>query len=363
MPMLSIIAAARPNFMKVAPLIRALEAIGISTSLIHTGQHYDQRMSGDFFEQLGIRAPDVNLAVGSGSHIFQIAEVMRRLEDVYGKSRPDAVVVVGDVNSTLAATLTAVKLGIPVAHVEAGLRSGDRDMPEEINRILVDAVSQWLFVSEPAGIENLKRDGVASDRIFLVGNIMIDSLLANLEAAKALSVHDKYGVAPHNYALLTLHRPSNVDNSERLGSILQAVDGLSERMPVLFPVHPRTAERLKAFGLDERLCNRGYIPLDPLGYLETVGLMNGARLVLTDSGGVQEETTALRVPCLTLRENTERPITVTEGSNRIVGWRTHDIERAVEETLAGPARCGALPRLWDGKTAERIASSLAGLLA
>ena len=358
----SIIAAARPNFMKIAPLIRALDATDVSTSLVHTGQHYDQRMSGDFFEQLGIREPDVNLAVGSGSHIFQIAEVMKRLEEVYLKARPDVVIVVGDVNSTLAATLTAVKLGIPVAHVEAGLRSGDRDMPEEVNRILVDAISQWLFVSEPAGVENLKREGVADERVFLVGNIMIDTLFAKLSAARELQVTVRHEVAPLGYALLTLHRPSNVDDPDRLAAILDAVDHLAEQMPVLFPIHPRTAGRLREFGFDERLKKLNYRLLEPLGYLETVGLMDAARLVLTDSGGIQEETTSVRVPCLTLRENTERPITATVGSNRVVGWRTEDVKQAIDAVLAGPQRIGTPPELWDGNTAERIAAHLARLL-
>ncbi|RIK71982.1 MAG: UDP-N-acetylglucosamine 2-epimerase (non-hydrolyzing) [Planctomycetota bacterium] len=362
MPQVSLIAAARPNFMKVAPLMRALRHQRIDASLIHTGQHYDRQMSGDFFEQLGIPEPDVNLEVGSGSHIYQIAEVMRRLEEVYDRRRPDAVVVVGDVNSTLAATLAAVKLNIPVAHVEAGLRSRDRGMPEEVNRVLVDAVSQWLFVSEPAGLENLRREGVPDDRAFLVGNIMIDTLLAHIEEARQRRVFERYGVRPRQYALLTLHRPSNVDSPERLRGILQAASVVARSMPVLFPIHPRTAQRLQASGLaDDSLCN-GYTPLPPLGYFDAIGLIDAARLVLTDSGGVQEETTALRVPCLTLRENTERPITITEGSNRLVGCHAQDIEQAISDVLALPERLGNPPPLWDGAAAVRIARILRNVL-
>lgn len=339
-------------------MLRAVEGRGFATSLVHTGQHYDRRMSGDFFEQLGIREPDVNLAVGSGSQVFQVAEVMRRLEEVFVGNRPDAVVVVGDVNSTLAATLTAVKLEIPVAHVEAGLRSFDRGMPEEVNRLLVDSVSRWLFVSERAGMENLAREGAAGERVFLVGNIMIDTLLANLEQARATGVCERYGVESRGFALLTLHRPSNVDNREQLQAILRSVHRLSLKMPVLFPIHPRTASRIAEFGLEsDPECN-GYTPLAPIGYHESIGLMDAARLVLTDSGGVQEETTVLRVPCLTLRENTERPATITEGSNRLIGWRTEAIDGAVEEVLSGPERVGRVPELWDGRTAERIAEIL-----
>jgi UDP-N-acetylglucosamine 2-epimerase (non-hydrolysing) len=348
--------------MKIAPLLRALEEHRLTVSLVHTGQHYDARMSGDFFQQLGIREPDVNLAVGSGSHIFQLAEVMRRLEDLFLADRPDAVVVVGDVNSTLAATLAAVKLDIPVAHVEAGLRSFDRGMPEEVNRVLVDAVSRWLFVSEPAGLDNLRREGVAENRLFHVGNIMIDTLLANLTAARSARPYDRYGVERRQFALLTIHRPSNVDNEERLRAILRAVSALAERLPVLFPIHPRTAQRIKTFGLDKDPQYNGYMSLDPMGYHDTIGLMESARMVLTDSGGVQEETTALRVPCLTLRENTERPVTVAEGSNRLVGWKTDDVLQAIDQVLAGPECLGARPALWDGKTAQRIAQILAAEL-
>jgi UDP-N-acetylglucosamine 2-epimerase (non-hydrolysing) len=315
-------------------------------------------MSGEFFHQLGIREPDVNLEVGSGTHIYQIAEVMRRLEQVFCRSKPDAVIVVGDVNSTLAATLTAVKLDIPVAHVEAGLRSDDRGMPEEVNRILVDAVSRWLFVSESAGVDNLKREGVEEERIFLVGNIMIDTLFANLEKARGLRFFEQCGVAAGQFALLTLHRPSNVDNADRLREILLGIGRVAKQMPVLFPIHPRTAQRIAAAGLaDNPECNR-YTALEPLGYHETIGLVDAARLVLTDSGGLQEETTALRVPCLTLRDNTERPATVTHGSNRLVGWRTEDIDAAVAKALTEPVRVGTPPALWDGATAERIADIL-----
>ncbi|HEX6986245.1 MAG TPA: UDP-N-acetylglucosamine 2-epimerase (non-hydrolyzing) [Planctomycetaceae bacterium] len=356
---LTLIAGARPNFMKIAPLARALSEAGAAVRIVHTGQHYDERMSGAFFRELDIPEPDVNLGVGSGTHVAQISEVMRRLEAEFNEHTPSAVVVVGDVNSTLAAALTAVKLGLPVAHVEAGLRSGDRTMPEETNRIVTDAVSDWLFTSEPAGAENLRREGVAEEKIHFAGNVMIDTLQAHVASARALDAPASFGLEPRRYAVLTLHRPSNVDDPERLGSIMKAIRTLAGRMPVVFPVHPRTAGRIREFGFDG---GDGRLMLvEPQSYLPMLGLVDSARLVLTDSGGLQEETTALRVPCLTLRENTERPVTVEVGSNRLVGWRTDAIVQAFERVLDGPERTGRLPDMWDGRAAERIAAVLAAM--
>ena len=353
-----LIAGARPNFVKIAPILRAMRKHEMPVHLVHTGQHYDQQMSGDFFEQLRIQAPDINLAVGSGTHIFQITEIMRRLEGVFETVNPSIVVVVGDVNSTLAATLTAVKLGMPTAHVEAGLRSGDRSMPEEINRVIVDGVCDPLFVSEPSGAKNLSREGIPAERIHNVGNVMIDTLFANIEQARQLDVCNKYGVEAGEFAFLTLHRPSNVDNKSRLREILRAVNHLAQTIRVLFPLHPRTQARIKEYGFENEPSLLGFRQLSPCSYLETLGLVDRARLVLTDSGGLQEETTALRVPCLTLRDNTERPITITEGSNQLVGWEFDRLESAIQDTLAGPLRIGRIPDLWDGHAAERICATL-----
>ena len=356
-PLVSVIVGARPNFVKVARLIPALRGIGVQTRLIHTGQHYDERMSQAFFEDLDIPRPDINLGIGSGTHIWQITEVMRQLEQEFATIRPQAVLVVGDVNSTLAATLTACKLDIPVGHVEAGLRSFDRTMPEESNRILTDAISTWLFTSEPAANENLANEGVAPERIHFVGNVMIDTLLFNLEKARLAKSYEQFSLQPHQYVVLTLHRPSNVDNVERLGSILAAVAEIASVFPVLLPVHPRTRKRLEEFEGQVRLDPNRVHVVEPQGYLAMLGLMDAARFVMTDSGGVQEETTALGVPCLTLRENTERPVTVHQGSNQIVGWRTADIVNAAK-TVERTRRNGQVPMHWDGATSSRIANVL-----
>lgn len=353
---LSLIVGARPNFMKIAPLVRALEGRGAERRLVHTGQHYDERMSGAFFSELGIPEPNVNLGVGSGSHISQIAEVMRRLETEFTEHRPDAVVVVGDVNSTLAAALAGAKLNIPVAHVEAGLRSFDREMPEETNRIVVDALSQWLFASEPAAVDNLAREGVAAERIHLVGNVMIDTLLHHLDAARDARVHERFGLRSRNYVLATLHRPSNVDDPENLQEILEALEQIGRKLPVLMPLHPRTEKQIEAFGLRAKLDRIAVV--EPQGYLAMLGLMDASRLVLTDSGGVQEETTALQVPCLTLRENTERPVTIDVGSNKLVPSRTDAILENFAAVLDRPERFGQVPETWDGHAAERIAAIL-----
>ena len=356
---ITMVAGARPNFMKIAPLSRAFEASGIGARIVHTGQHYDEKMSRTFFEELAIPAPDVNLGVGSGSHVQQIAEVMRRLEPELIAHRPDALLVVGDVNSSAAATIAAVKLGLPVAHVEAGLRSFDRAMPEEINRILVDSISHWLFTSEPAGAINLRREGVPDDRIHFVGNVMIDTLMAHRDRADGPGVARSMGLEPRGYAVLTLHRPSNVDDPERLESILRAVRRIASELPVVFAIHPRTRARIDRSGPDGSGDSGGRLRLiEPLGYLAMLGLMDAARFVMTDSGGMQEETTALGVPCLTLRENTERPVTIEVGGNRLVGWRTEAILEAAEGLLAGTSPTPRVPEKWDGRASERIAAIL-----
>ena len=349
------VAGARPNFMKIAPLLRELRSRPrFECTLVHTGQHYDAAMSGNFFDELGIAAPEVNLEVGSGSHGEQTAAVLVGIERLLTERRPDVVLVVGDVNSTMAASLAAVKLHVPVAHVEAGLRSGDRRMPEEINRIVTDALSRWCFTTEPAGDENLRAEGVAPERIHHVGNVMIDTLLANLEKARKLDTPERLGL-PGAFALLTLHRPSNVDDPEVLRSLFAVLEEIHAELPVVFPVHPRTRAAI------ERLTGGREPALrltEPLGYLDFLRLMADARVVLTDSGGVQEETTVLGVPCLTLRENTERPVTVIEGTNTIVGSDPDTIRKALREVLDGRGKAGRAPALWDGEAAARIADVL-----
>jgi UDP-N-acetylglucosamine 2-epimerase (non-hydrolysing) len=351
-----LIAGARPNFMKVAPLAAALRRDGrLSFEIAHTGQHYDRNLSELMFEQLGIPEPSIRLGVGSGTHAAQTAEVMLRLEPILAERRPRVVVVVGDVNSTIAAALTAVKLEIPVAHVDAGLRSFDRSMPEEINRILTDTISRWLFVSETSGLENLEREGIDSERVHFVGNVMIDTLLAFRERAVGLGTPASLGLEPKEYALVTLHRPANVDESASLLEITRPLDELARRMPVVFPVHPRTRGRLESLGIGRQ---GGWRLMEPLGYLEFLGLMTDARLVATDSGGIQEETTVLGVPCVTLRDSTERPVTLTEGTNHLAGVKEEGIREAIAEALEGPARART-PKFWDGKAAERIVGVLA----
>ncbi len=351
------VVGARPNFVKIAPILAALrdrpEAL---TTLIHTGQHYDVRMSEAFFANLEIPTPDVNLDVRSGTAAAQIAGVMQRLEPVLAESRPDIVVVVGDVNSTIAAALTAVKVGVPVAHVEAGLRSFDRTMPEEINRVLTDAISDLLFTTEPAAQENLAREGIPARRVHFVGNVMIDTLFRYRERAEQSSILATLGVRPGAYAALTLHRPSNVDSAEALGRMVSAMARIQAEIPLVFPVHPRTRQRLA--GMDGRL--PGLLLIDPLPYLDFVCLMAHARCVLTDSGGIQEETTALGIPCLTLRTSTERPITVARGTNRVVGVEPEAICAAWRQIAEGRWPAGELPELWDGKAAERIVRILLG---
>lgn len=358
------VCGARPNFMKVAPILRALRRIpNVESMLVHTGQHYDQRMSRFFFDELEIPQPDANLEVGSGSHTEQTAEVMKRFEPICAQFQPDCVLVVGDVNSTLATALTAVKMGIAVAHVEAGLRSFDRTMPEEINRILVDAISELHFVTEQSAVENLRREGVAEERIHFVGNVMIDTLLAHRERAAQSVTLETCRVQPKQYAAVTLHRPSNVDDADTLSEILAALKVIRKDMPVIFPVHPRSQARMREQGLWEVALDAGITLMEPLGYLDFLKLMSEAALVLTDSGGIQEETTILSVPCLTLRENTERPATVTHGTNQLVGPRTDAILAAYEDVRRNPLASGRRPPLWDGQASERIVDVLRGWAA
>ena len=365
------VVGARPNFMKMAPILRAFAANvpAIPSLLIHTGQHYDKDMNDKLFEDLRLPRPDINLEVGSGSHAVQTAEVMRRFEPVIDSHKPSCVLVVGDVNSTLACTLVAVKKGIPVVHVEAGLRSYDRKMPEEINRVLTDQIADLLYTTERSAEANLVREGIDVERIRFVGNVMIDSLLHNREFARppsdviaAAGQEPKMIASSDGYGVITLHRPSNVDNRENLVQLLGVLSDISRQLPLVFAMHPRTRANIERFGLQHLLENSRLIVLPPQGYLEMVGLMAGARIVLTDSGGLQEETTALGVPCLTLRENTERPITVEQGTNTMVGRNIEAIRREAAEILAGRGKQGRVPELWDGRTAERIANDLAAWL-
>jgi UDP-N-acetylglucosamine 2-epimerase (non-hydrolysing) len=352
------VAGARPNFMKIAPLMHEMRSRpGLTSLLVHTGQHYDEKMSKLFFEQLHIPRPDIDLEVGSGSHAVQTAEVMRRFEPVLLEHRPDVVLVVGDVNSTIACALTAVKLGVDVAHVEAGLRSFDRTMPEEINRILTDAISQWLFVTERSGVTNLKHEGIPDERIHLVGNVMIDTLLRCRDRAEESEILEQLGVRSGGYGVLTLHRPANVDDPAQFAPLFAALARIAQRLPLVFPVHPRTRKSLAAIGAET---TPGVILTEPLGYLDFMKLTAHARLVLTDSGGIQEETTVLGVPCLTLRANTERPITCDEGTNQLVGLDPRAIETAALATLERPRGASRVPALWDGGAAKRIVDVLAG---
>jgi UDP-N-acetylglucosamine 2-epimerase (non-hydrolysing) len=344
------VAGARPNFMKIAPLMKALAVdSGFETILIHTGQHYDDNMSGQFFRDLGIPTPQYHLEVGSGSHAQQTAEIMRRIEPVLELIRPVAIVVVGDVNSTAAAAMVAKKLGIDVVHAEAGLRSFDRSMPEEINRIVTDSISDLFLVTEESGRANLLREGVAAERIHLVGNLMIDSLAQHLEGARSSDIADKLGVRGTSYGVVTLHRPANVDEPEALAEILGALSVIAQTMPLLWPVHPRTRARLNS---NDSALLVGLRLLEPLGYLDFLSLEAVAALVLTDSGGIQEETTVLGVDCLTLRDNTERPVTIELGTNRLAGTKRATILAAWEETKRSP-RKKQIPPLWDGRAGER----------
>ena len=359
-----VVAGARPNFMKVAPILRAAQAFGTETCLVHTGQHYDAAMSEAFFRDLGLPSPDHHLGVGSGSHAVQTARIMEAFEPVLRQERPDWVVVVGDVNSTLACALVASKLheeiGARIAHVEAGLRSGDWRMPEEVNRVLTDRLSDLLLTPSLDARPNLIAEGIPDDRIVFVGNVMIDTLLQQLPAARALGVPARSGLVAGNYALVTLHRPSNVDDPGLLATAIDALDAVSEEMPVVLPLHPRTRANAERFGLADRLAR--FRVTAPLGYTEMLGLTDGAAVVLTDSGGLQEETTVLGVPCVTLREQTERPVTVTEGTNRMVPWPLErgGVLAAFRAALsAGRGPVGSrVPGGWDGRAAERVVEAL-----
>jgi len=354
------VVGARPNFMKIAPLMRAMKARRgcIDPYLVHTGQHYDQKMSQEFFEELGIPDPDVNLEVGSASHAKQTAAIMVAFERVALEFCPDLVVVVGDVNSTIACALVASKLGVRVAHVEAGLRSFDRAMPEEINRVLTDAIADLLFTTEESANANLEREGIPAERVHFVGNVMIDTLVHCLE--RVPSELPFAGLRGHGYAVVTLHRPSNVDDRQTLETVLKTLADVSTRLPLVMPIHPRTRLRVHQFGLGRELefIAESGVVTEPVGYLQMLRLVKGARMVITDSGGIQEETTYLGIPCLTMRENTERPSTLTIGTNTLVGADPVRLLRAVDEVMAGAARAGAVPPLWDGRAAERIVDAI-----
>lgn len=368
---LACIVGARPNFMKMAPIMRALEseefADKVECTLIHTGQHYDSSLSDVFFSELGMRHPDVSLEVGSGTHGVQTARVLERIESVLAEGprkgcRFEGIVVVGDVNSTMAAALAAAKLNINIAHVEAGLRSFDRTMPEEINRIVTDSISNLLLVSEPAGVDNLLREGHPSDNITLVGNVMIDTLFFNLDRAQRLGTPKEYGVNPHSYGVVTLHRPSNVDDAEILLELVKVLVKVSANLPLIFPVHPRTGHALAKTGLLAQLEQaRGVHLTPPLGYLPFLSLTSQAKVIVTDSGGLQEESTALGIPCLTMRSNTERPITVEVGTSTLIGSDPQQLEESLNRVFSGSYKVGRCPDLWDGLAAERIAAALLSL--
>ncbi len=349
------IVGTRPNFIKAAPVLSALNSRCVCQILIHTGQHYDINMSDVFFEQLNMPQPDINLGVGSGSHAEQTAEIMIRLEKVLLEKEPDCLVVYGDVNSTMAASIVAVKLGIPVAHVEAGLRSRDRTMPEEINRLITDQIADLLFTPSKDGDDNLIHEGVAREKIHCVGNVMIDTLVKLLPYAETYWSHLQEKFNLHEYVLLTLHRPSNVDEVIILTRIMKALDTIAQSTHVIFPIHPRTKNQLDALNIK---ASSQIEFIEPLGYLEFLALQNHAKVLITDSGGIQEETTYLGIPCLTLRENTERPITITEGTNVLVGRDPQKLQKEFELILAGREKKGKIPELWDGKASERIADVL-----
>jgi UDP-N-acetylglucosamine 2-epimerase (non-hydrolysing) len=355
------IVGARPNFMKIAPIYAEMKRRDSEflPMIVHTGQHYDAAMSDSFFVDLGMPKPDVHLNVGSASHSVQTAKIMIAFEPVLLEHKPDWVLVVGDVNSTIACTLVASKLRIRVAHVEAGLRSGDRTMPEEINRILTDSISDLLLTPSPDGNENLKKEGIPDEKVKLVGNVMIDSLLRNLKIAESSIIREELNLTTNEYAVLTLHRPSNVDDKETFSGLLEALLEISERIPIIFPAHPRSRGKIEEFGFSEKVKNSNIKLIEPLGYLDFMRLYSGAKLVLTDSGGLQEETTALGIPCLTLRENTERPITIELGTNILVGTNPEKIKQNAFEILESKSKIDAkIPPLWDGKTAERICDAL-----
>jgi len=358
------VVGARPNFMKIAPLMAVYKkSKGLDPLLVHTGQHYEEEMSDLFFRQLGIPEADVNLEVGSGSHAVQTAEIMKAFEQIVLDNKPDVVLVVGDVNSTIACGLVAVKLGIKLVHVEAGLRSFDRSMPEEINRVLTDSISDLLFCTEQSGVENLIAEGVSKDKVYLVGHVMIDTLLSNLEKAQKSNILDELQTQGYSvgdgFAVLTMHRPSNVDDPVVFSRVLDALEVIQEDLPIFFPIHPRTRENLIRLGLRQRVERLPALHLlEPVGYLDFLKLTSSAKVVLTDSGGIQEETTILKVPCITLRENTERPITVEMGTNQVVGTNPTKIVEGYQKAVSGQLRETQIPPLWDGHAADRIVKIL-----
>ena len=366
MKRLACIVGARPNFMKIAPILRSMKnEPRLQPTLIHTGQHYDKNLSDVFFDELGIDPPDISLGVGSGTHAKQTADVMVAIEkvlmDANEKGEPfDRVIVLGDVNSTAAAAIAAVKLHTPVAHVEAGLRSCDRRMPEEINRVVTDAICDMLLVSEPSGVTNLKREGHPDENIFLVGNVMIDTLLTQVERAKTMGTTEKHNLKKGEYGVITLHRPSNVDHPEVLSDLIDVLVEISSEMNFVFPIHPRTKARLEEFELEDRLTKcEGIHCMGPIGYLDFLNLTSQAKVIVTDSGGLQEESTALGVPCLTMRSNTERPVTVDEGTSTLIGNSATDLRAYLRQVIEGTYKSGKCPDLWDGKAADRIVEILA----
>lgn len=358
------VVGARPNFMKIGPLHRAFTALDdVESVIIHTGQHYDERMSDVFFKQLELPEPDIYLGVGSGTHAQVTAKVMISFEEAVLEHKPDLILVVGDVNSTVACSLVAAKCHIPLAHVEAGLRSGDRTMPEEINRLVTDSISDFLFVTEQSGLDNLKEEGVSDDKVFFSGNVMIDSLVHFREKAAQRPILANLSVEKKNYILMTMHRPANVDTAEQLEKVVETIEGLAALHPVVLPMHPRTRARLTSFGmLDKVEAISGLTLSEPLGYLDFLNLMDNASVIVTDSGGIQEESTYLQVPCITLRDSTERPITVDLGTNELMDLDPSVIIPRVEALLSGEGKKGQIPPLWDGKAATRIADTLEQLL-
>jgi UDP-N-acetylglucosamine 2-epimerase (non-hydrolysing) len=350
------VVGARPNFIKIAPLARAFKKYKkeVKHLICHTGQHFDQRMSEIFFDQLQMPHPDFNLGVGGGSHAGQTARIMLGLEQVLSEECPDLVIVPGDVNSTLAASLVASKMGIPIAHIEAGLRSFDKTMPEEINRIVTDVVSDYLFVTEHSGISNLRNEGMDESKIHFVGNTMIDTLDAHYKAIEACGITGEMGLTQGHYIVATFHRPSNVDEPEALRELIETLSQLAKERTLVFPVHPRTRKNIKKYGLDKKM-PKGFIITEPLGYIEFLSLMRYAELVITDSGGIQEETTYMGVQCITVRKNTERPVTIDVGTNHLVGTIMEKVEKTAMDILGGTTKPGRIPELWDGKAAKRIA--------
>ena len=357
------VVGARPNFMKVAPIHRAFQKYNrqINHLICHTGQHYDEKMSKIFFNDLELPQPDFYLGVGSGSHAEQTGKIMIEFEKVLLQEKPDLIIVVGDVNSTIACSLTANKLHIPTAHVEAGLRSFDRNMPEEINRILTDAISDFLFVTENSGLVNLKNEGINPDKIFFTGNVMIDSLVHFLPKTVSSKIIEQLDITPGNYVLVTFHRPSNVDNFENLSALIDLLNSVSEKKKVVFPVHPRTKKNMDALNLTGRL-GENVLMIDPVGYINFLALIKNACLIITDSGGIQEESTYLGIQCITVRTTTERPITVRIGTNQLVGEDFHKAWETASDVLNGRIKSGKIPELWDGRAAERICKIISGKL-